>query len=124
MDYYHLTTDLDVISSASSASEANENDETEETEDDPNWLIISSGKFKTTQKSVNPKQEAVVRRTHDPHGSHKPRHHNRLSQIWDGVIASYYINGEGATNAKCKAFVCLLKTYCYTLVSRLKNVHI
>ena len=121
MDYYHLTTDLDVISSASSASEANENDETE---DDPNWLIINSGKFKTTQKSVNPKQEVVVRRTHDPHGSHKPRHHNRLSQIWDGVIASYYINGEGATNAKCKAFVCLLKTYCYTLVSRLKNEHI
>ena len=104
MDYYHLTTDVDVVSSASEASEASE-------DDDPNWLIISHQSHSNDgcANNLEPAQKApnkeVVHRRPQPqavNGSPKRRHQNRLSRIWDGVIASYYING-GADEESVKA---------------------
>ena len=117
MEYYHLTPDVDPMSSDSEAEE-------EDDDDDPNWLIVthknnnysnnnikktpstptSSSSLETTsQKKTN---KEVIRRPKQPQASAngisssgsgsvppKRRHQNRLSRIWDGVIASYYVDG-------------------------------
>ena len=119
MEYYHLTPDVDPMSSDSEAEE-------EDDDDDPNWLIVthknnnySNNNIKktpstttsssissletTSQKKTN---KEVIRRPKQPQASAngisssgsssvppKRRHQNRLSRIWDGVIASYYVDG-------------------------------
>ena len=124
MEYYHLTPEVDPMSSDSEAEK--------EEDDDPNWLIVthsknnnfSSSNIKkppsktittttttsisletTSQKKTN---KEVIRRPKQPQASAngissngngdssvppKRRHQNRLSRIWDGVIASYYVDG-------------------------------
>ena len=131
MEYYHLTPEVDPMSSDSEAEK--------EEDDDPNWLIVthsknnnfSSSNIKkppsktittttttsisletTSQKKTN---KEVIRRPKQPQASAngissngngdssvppKRRHQNRLSRIWDGVIASYYVDGGAAVSEK------------------------
>ena len=124
MEYYHLTPDVDPMSSDS---------EVEEEDDDPNWLMVthknnnyskSNNNIKTTPSTTSISLETtsqkktnkeVIRRPKQPQASAngissngngdssvppKRRHQNRLSRIWDGVIASSYYNVDGAVSEK------------------------
>ena len=128
MEYYHLTPDVDPMSSDSEAEE--------EEDDDPNWLMVthknnnyySNNNIKTTPSTTSISLETtsqkktnkeVIRRPKQPQASAangisssgssgssvpppspKRRHQNRLSRIWDGVIASSYYNVDGAVSEK------------------------